>query len=386
MSGVHAFLPPSGAPAWERCALWPTMNQLYPELGDKQPALEGEASHWAFAEILRDVPVALGQIAPNNVTLNEEMIEGAEFFVECVDARPAAGWELVEAHVEETLQNAAIHELNWGTPDYWELWHDQTRGAALVRLSEYKFGHDYVEVFENMQLLNQLALILEKCDMPDKVLLTMQGDVFVEFGVTQPRSYHRDGAHRVWKAKARDLVPYFERLRRAAAAALEPNPMATPGPQCEHCPGRYACQPLARGAYIAVDLSQRSAPVNLPVDAASLELRMLEHYKNLLDARVTGLQEQVEHALRGGQSAPFQLLKPSTSRTVWLKPEAEVIALGQLCGHDLGKQSVVTPTQAVKAGVPKELVAAYSHTPPGKLKLVPDDGSAARKIFGFNPT
>lgn len=383
MSGAHAFLPPSGAGAWVRCAMWPTMNAMYPELGDKQAALEGEASHWAFSEILADRAVAVGQIAPNNITLNDEMIEGAEYFVDFVDERPAdLGWQLVEQHTEERIDITVIHALNWGTPDHWQLWHHQTQGAALIRLPDYKFGHDYVEVFENWQLLDYLAGILAKCGLNDGVLQKMAGEVWIEFGVVQPRSHHRDGARRVWKAQARNLVKYFDRLRAAAAAAVEPNPVATPGPQCEHCPGRYACQPLARGAYIAADLSQRSTPVNLSTEAASLELRMLTHYKDLLDARVSGLEEQVEHALRGGQSAPYQTLKPGQSRTVWAKSDAEVLALGTVCGHDLGKQSVITPTQAIKAGVDKSLVALYSHTPPGKLKLVPDDGSEARKIFG----
>lgn len=382
MSGQHAFLPPSGAGAWVFCAMWPTMNALYPELGDQRAALDGEASHWAFAEILRDHMVALGQVAPNNVVLDQEMLDGAEMFVDFVDAGPMEpGWTFQERHVEERVESDAIHALNWGTPDTWEVWHDQTKGRLLIRLPDYKFGHDLVEVFENWQLLDYLALILAKLGI-DAVLASTRGEVWVEFGVVQPRAHHRDGPRRIWKAQVQTLVPYFDRLRNAARAALEPNPVATPGPHCEHCPGRYACEPLQRGAYIAADLSQRSVPLDLALGPASVELRMLTHYKELLDARVSGLTEQVEHEVRGGKSAPHHRMALGTSKTIWLKSDAEVLALGQMFGKDLSKNSVKTPTQAVALGVDKTIVAAYSHTPPAGQKLVQDDGSLARKIFG----
>lgn len=71
-------------------------------------------------------------------------------------------------------------------------------------------------------------------------------------------------------------------------------------------------------------------------------------------------------------------------RERWIKPEPEVIAMGELMGVKLGVTKLVTPKQAIKAGMPEAVIKSFTETPRGELKLVPDDGTKARKIFGNN--
>ena len=71
----------------------------------------------------------------------------------------------------------------------------------------------------------------------------------------------------------------------------------------------------------------------------------------------------------------------------------DVHGLGKLCNPpkdmrnlplepNSRKPSVITPTQAIKAGVDKALVEVYAEPTPTAMKLVADDGSEARKAFG----
>jgi hypothetical protein len=64
----------------------------------------------------------------------------------------------------------------------------------------------------------------------------------------------------------------------------------------------------------------------------------------------------------------------------WTKPDGEVLALGELLGLTLSKP--MTPTQAGKAGLPKDILAAYAARSAGSLKLTKASATLAAKIFG----
>ena len=54
-----------------------------------------------------------------------------------------------------------------------------------------------------------------------------------------------------------------------------------------------------------------------------------------------------------------------------------------MLGVDLARPiEPITPAQAVKAGLPAEMLTALAETPRGGAALVRDDGSRARTVFG----
>src|SRR5690606_9471338 len=79
MSSAHAFLPPSGASIWVRCALAPTMAAMFPSAADEDTR-KGEAAHWVAGELHALRPVELGTVAPNGYVVNEHVLETAEAF------------------------------------------------------------------------------------------------------------------------------------------------------------------------------------------------------------------------------------------------------------------------------------------------------------------
>ena len=383
--GAHAFLPPSSAAIWLHCAAAPSMWQKYPEPEDSPSAAEGTAAHWVFAALMapeHDVGIfpRVGSIAPNGVVVTQEMVEGAALFIEVVEeARAIPGLLDTCTQIEQRVSISNVHVENWGTPDAWIFGHNPTTGRARLVVADYKFGHGYVEVFENPQLLDYAAGILY-----DELKIDGAGDrqIDIEFVIVQPRSYHRDGPVRRWVVPADQCRAHFNSLRMAAEAATKPNPLASPGAaRCKHCSARHACPALQAEAYASADKARDSLPLDLPTAALALEASILQEALGLLAARVSGLEEQIEYALRAGQAVPGWCLASEPGRTKWAREIGEIIALGQLCGADLSVPAVVTPTQARKL-IDPAIVAAYSVSGAGALKLKQTNNSQARRVFG----
>lgn len=375
MISAHSILPPSSAAAWRRCALWVTMNQLYPK-PDTPESLEGNAAHWVFAEMLAGRQVAEGQVAPNDVVIIEEMIEGGELVVETVRARVPAG---IPLHVEERVAIPRIHSQCFGTPDIWAYLPD----SGTLEVFDYKFGHRFVDEYENDQGIAYVAGIIDfLADVLQQGPGLIDQHIIVNFTVIQPRCYYKGSSVRTWSILAADLRGHINQLAAAALAALSPQPVAVTNTECRDCPGRHACPALQQAAYADAEFSAQSGPVELSPAAASLELRMLEHSLARLQSRVEGLQEFVGAVVRQGQSVPWHKVEQGYGRTVWTIPPDQVVAMGQLMGADLSKSGVVTPKEAKKRGVDETVIKAYSVTPLGTIKLVPVNSADARRVFG----
>lgn len=374
MSGQHAFLPPSSAAAWEVCGAWPWMNQKYPQ-DDTPEALEGTAAHWGFEEIFAGREIAEGLVAPNGITLTEEMCEGAYLFVEHVDqALRAAHLDRSHLQIERRVAIPAVSEYNNGTPDVW-FW---DHAARTLHLFDFKFGHRFIEVFENRQLVDYASGILDSL-FPDGF---DDQTVKIVFRIVQPRSYHRDGPVRTWTIAASGIRALVNLLHMAAERAVS-SPKQIPNDECEFCPGRHACEALQASAYKAADKAYGVTPLELSPAALGIEARMLRQAAKRLKARVSGLEANIEAQLRAGVNIPHFRMEPTAGGRETFKPEsvAAVVAIGTMYKKSLSKPGVVTPKQARDMGVPGELLAPFINPASSGVKLAEDNGSAARKAF-----
>ena len=111
---------------------------------------------------------------------------------------------------------------------------------------------------------------------------------------------------------------------------------------------------------------------------------MLQRAQEFLDARIDGLKEVTLANLRSGKQVPFFRAEQGYGRVAWKVPEAQIIALGQMYGKDLGKPGVITPNQAKKAGIPEMLVSAYAEAPLTGIKLIPEESADAARVFGIS--
>lgn len=367
---AHAILAPSSAAKRVNCSGSRALEAMYPETEPSQSSLEGTAAHWAASQMLEGHIIDVGLIAPNGIMLTDEMVDGAELYVN--DIR-STDFEFTgfAPHVEEPVDISVIHPQCWGTPDAWRF-----KPYKLI-VWDYKFGHRYVEIFENWQLIEYVAGILEKVGVNG---ISDQRTI-VEMRIVQPRCYVGGQPIRTWSIMASDLRTFFNHLRNREEAAMSDKATCTVNPDCRDCTARHACPALQKAAYADMDTATGPVPFDLPPDALGVELRYVERAIEKLQARQTGLAEQAMSMLKRGQRVPFYRAEPSIGRQRWTKPDAEIDALGKMMNVELVKPKVITPKQALVAGLDPTLVSAFSETPYGETKLKPDDGTDARKIF-----
>lgn len=358
----HSPVPPSSSAQRIQCPLSASLQLAYPQ-EDTPEAAEGEAAHWAGAEQLAGRLMDVGVIAPNGVVLDEEMLQAADTYSGDVQTLvPGA-----QLHIEQRVNIPRVHAQSWGTPDCWAL-----VGHHLY-IWDFKYGHRYVDAFENKQMIEYAAGLSAGLSEHTRVTMT----------IVQPRSYHRDGPVRRWTTTLLDLRAHINVASNAAHEALGPSPRARVGPECRDCTARHVCPTLQASGYEAAQYASGVQPLELPANALALELRTLREARDLLDARVDGLEQQATAMLRAGKYVPGWALEHGAGREKWLRPAAEVAAIGQAMGVTVTKPlAVVTPAQAREAGLDPALVASMSTRPAGSPKLVPADAEQARRVFG----
>jgi hypothetical protein len=324
---------------------------------------EGTAAHELAATLLRCEPV--------EHTDDAEMHESAAFYANTILKLAAQQAEAYELHVEERVTCPTIHAHNYGTPDAWMF----NRAKATLDVFDFKYGHEYVEVFENWQLLNYTVGILHG-------LWIITAPTTINLHIIQPRSYHRDGPHRTWSLQLVDLLKYTEQLRAAAHTAMADNPPFNTGDECKYCRARNTCPALLTVGYGAIEMSSRSIPLEMTPQVTGMVLRQVRTAMKRLEAIESGLAQQAEHILRnGGRVAGYHLESKPSARS-WKVSADEVLALGDLMGVTLGKPvDVITPTQAIKAGIPETVIDVYSERKNGAAKLV-EDGVRLVAVFG----
>lgn len=375
---AHSVLSPSSMARTVQCPGSVRMEQQFPETEPQPDAMDGEASHWAGAEMLNGRLVDVGERAPNGVLLTQEMVEGADlYYDDVVKSLQPFGMTPAQGAIETAIACARVHPQCWGTPDYrvWVPGHLRG-GRPLLKLWDYKFGHRWVEVFENWQTVVYVAGCVEGTNLPDT-------DIDVEVTIVQPRSFHRDGPVRRWSFVASAIRAQINVASTAAHEAMGDAPRTNVGPECRDCRARHACPTLLRAAQSACDVAGQAQPFALSNEALGVELRMLARAEELLKARRSGLEEQAKALIRAGKHVPHWGLEHGSGRRSWNKPVAEVLALGAMFQLNLAKPpEAITPLQAVERGLPETMLATFTHAAPGAAALVPDTGSKARAIFG----
>jgi hypothetical protein len=336
---------------------------------------EGDAAHWLACGIARGGGAVTPGVskAPNGVTIDQDMIDGAELFAQVCG--PGC------TH-EKSVDIFGIHPHCHGTPDARKIL------PRKLRVLDYKYGHRFVEVFEMWQLVAYTLGVIETelgGTCPDEI----------EFVVVQPRAYHPDGPVRSWPYTPAEFRELVARMHKAAHAAVSmagvphPNAPATTGPACGDCRARHECVLFQSVAARLVDESGRTERYNLPPEQLGAELSYLDEALERLNARRDGLAVQAETHLRAGHSVPGYGMEPGQAREAWL-PDAtysEVTALGAALGANLAAPpKLLTPTQAraeiKRRALDPSLLDAYAHRPRGAMKLTRSSTIRARKAFG----
>lgn len=395
MSAGHARIAPSSLYLTVACTASVTMRESVPPRPDTEETLEGTAAHLVAMWAAQGRLLAVGERFKSQGREWEcdiDMHNGAKRYA------AAIGGLHSELRLEDPVRTSAIHpEHSYGTPDAWRCFTvgawarevgEQIASAALkgcvtttehvVRVGDYKYGHRFVEVFENWQLIDYGFGVIERLKLDDSKVL-------FEFILVQPRSYHRDGPVRVWRVPAIELRPLLNIAFNKAHEALGPNPIATTGEHCIDCDARAVCATYRRTTGCVIDYSGEPELVPLDATAIGQELRLVDAAIQRLEGRREGLAVAAEATIRAGQTVPHYELAPGRSNLTWregVTPQ-EIADYGDLIGIELRKpMAVFTPTQCVDAGVSETAILKdYAYKPPAALKLKASKSVEVRKAL-----
>lgn len=364
--GAHAPFAPSSLSRLMACAGSFELVRHYPDDEDSPAAKEGTAAHWVAERLLTDGElVPAGTLAPNGVEVTQEMVEGAELY--CRHIRNTVGDPSINIDVEVRI-DTGLHDDCWGTPD-------AIGNNGEHHVFDYKFGHRFVNEFENWQLIAYAWGTVRSAKLRENSR--------VHLHIVQPRSYDRRGPVRTWSLTVAELELYAIRIRHrlVGIASGELRDCVT-GDHCYMCPARRGCSALQQAGYLACDIVGQNEPLDLAPDALGLELSYLKQAAKLLEQRIAGLEEQAEATIAAGQRVPGWgvISKPGRERWRAGVTVAEIAAVGALWGQDLTRTEPITPAQARKKLSDASLLEPLTERP-SSLSLQPDNMQQVRRIF-----
>ena len=383
------LIPPSGANVWGRCSGSITMQPLYsrPKTQDQR---DGDAAHYVAARMLLsctsqgnpadfDEETHVGSADPAGTIITEEMYRAAVEYVNDVLqlANSEAGMDALM--VEEMWVANRIHGECRGRIDAC-FYAAQTN---TLYVWDFKFGHRDVPAYGDLQLAAYVASLLD--------FLQIDGDqdqrMKVVATIAKPRCFHGSGPIDRWEAPASDFRAYHNMLRNSAQEAYAGKGVLSPGPHCLGCAARHACPSLRKATSAMIEYLESPLPEDPDNETVALEKAMLDQAGDLLKARATGIDTEIESRIMGGQLVPGYRAKPRMGQTRWTVDADAVASLGQQYGVELVEEKPVTPAEAQRrakrAGVEidESVINAYTERPSSGVKIVKDDGSDAQKAF-----
>lgn len=343
---------------WTRCAASAVPAPAVP--GDPEPQSdaqrEGIAAAWVADIVLRGDATtaedAQGETAPNGWIITEDMVHHVQGYIDHVQSHGGT------PRSETALRWNGVY----GRPDA----HVSDTGNVL-HIDDLKYGYKIIEPEGNTQLLLAACALVQPHH--------------TEFNLTiyQPRPYHPAGPCRIWTLTRRQLEEWSLWLADRVTAAEEPNPVATPGEQCDYCPRRTCCPAIIETTYATHDvISSRSPGRKLTGAELASELRFLQMAERLLKARLSGTASEAEARARAGEFIPGWALETNRGRRE-LTASPDVVA--DLTGVDPYKRVLKSPAELEREGVPPPLVKALSTPPYAGVKLTEWKPSDIKRMF-----
>jgi hypothetical protein len=362
------------------------MEARQPERPETEEQREGTAAHELGAAMITalstgaPLPAAvdvIGSVASNGVRIDEAMYDAALMYAdEAHTIMMTAGiYGGPNVRIEQPVAIVRIHPDSWGTPDF-SLF-DSKAGVLYVR--DFKYGHRVVDAWGNWQMIEYVSGLMDAYEIDGH----MEQRITVRIGIVQPRAPHRDGPVRYWNVPMVGLRGHINILAAVERESLSDNPTATVGPECLDCKARHDCSLLQEAGSAACAYSGSTAPAPLTAEQLAVELSLITDCEVILKARRSGLEVEAETRITVGEIVPGWSLERGGTREKWAVPTAQVITLGDMMGVNLRKEEqVITPKQAIKAGIVAEVVRNMSETPLGAFKLIRSATTKAAKVFG----
>ena len=236
-------------------------------------------------------------------------------------------------------------------------------GKNRFYIWDYKAGYKPVSAVGNWQLLTYAMALLDK-------IPNLENSATFELRIVQPRI--RTEAD-VWIIPAINLRSYRNILFDAAINAGSDNPKLQTGNHCSYCSALGYCTASIEAGWTAVGYQDYALDVKRPVNQLAHDLDIIDTALDYLKDMKKAIESQLLHALRGGKQVLGYEVGTGRPNMSWSQDVGVVKALESVYGVKLVKESLITPKQAIAAGVPKSVVNAYSSVSSGGIRLVKSD-------------
>jgi hypothetical protein len=355
-------------------------ESLPPEERNNDAAEAGTAVHDLGAEFLhaalrgagyRSRAEVVGSVSLNGVKYDDEMYAAATGYADAVlkEAQRLRVFGGDAVGIEQHVKAPSIHAESHGTVDAF-LWSEAT-GELLV--ADLKFGRRAVSAIHNLQLINYMQAIIDE--------LSIAGGVSkVTFAIYGPRMFTGVDPLQKWSCTVGDVARFVDKLREGAERVINGPATTFSGSHCRDCRAKFGCRSAMNSALDLYEVVEAPQLVKMDDQQLSYYFALMGRAKEQIEYMHAALDEQVKARIQSGGIVPGYKLAPSQGRVFWKKGDDEIKSLAGLMGVPLTKEVLLTPKQARDAGVPEEIVAAYSELR-AKNIVKKDDGHAALLVF-----
>lgn len=253
--------------------------------------------------------------------------------------------------IEHKLQVPAIHPEAGGVLDA------GFYTKHSVDVIDYKTGWGEVEAIENYQLIAYAKGLIDNF-APETQMVGLY--------IIQPKS--RKSFVKKWFITRGELEVYIKKLRKAAALSDDSNPPVKTGGHCINCDHKSICPAISKTLDILGDICETRFE-DCEDYSIAMRIKQLKYLRKLAEKSLILEEEKAINDLNNGKSLPGLQLGRSKGQTTWRNQE-EALKLLKVFGKLDESKSLITPKQAVAAGIPQSMVDKLSETSDGKTKLI----------------
>ncbi|MDB4312074.1 DUF2800 domain-containing protein [bacterium] len=364
-------LPPSAAHIWgapDGCTGWVQMCDRVEDLGSKDASSEGSRVGALATAILKDPAHKF-----DSTLYTQEMLDAVAMYVDDVNRVMAENPQGVVGF-EEHVKIKDVHDECEGSIDAY-LYSPQTK---VLHIWDFKYGHRVVDEYRNIQLLLYFFGLQHKSHYS----IWSKAPIDVVMTIVQPRAFAPGGPIRSWRVNSEELRSLLPVINANAHTALSPRATTRSGTHCRDCHTRHACKTALDAGMSLYELAQLPVPQQLAPEALGVQLSIIKRAAEQLKFLETGYRAQVESLASLGTNIPGWGMKHTVGAKAWTGPMEDALQIGDLLDIDIRKPlAVITPTQAIKAGLPLELVDSMSARPSTGTKLIEEDMTGLQQVF-----
>lgn len=310
----------------------------------------------------------------NGFEVDQEMVDGAQLYLDTIDAEALKLQETTGEDVEIRLEVFHVHQDNeafGGTVDC------EIRSGKSLTIVDYKYGAGVgVEVEGNTQLLSYSEL--SESNSPegfDEVVLV----------VVQPRFSHSDGPVRSWSPTPEGRAEFRAEIVRVWNLA-DSEASFKAGEHCRWCPHKVNCQTLYQLSLDAVASDFSGEEISTPETGGLPHKMTPEIAAEILEKRKTvdlffkSVAQYVHQTLEAGTSVPGLKLVEKRGNRSWAV-DSEVLTAKAYSRFKLGKKKIfetkiLSPAQMEKL-TSKKFVSEFCESRVTGTTVVPESDKRA---------